>query len=265
MRSNRKLKLFSVPALAVVLGVAAPACSMAQQYDVPFVPTPQSVVDRMLKMTNTQPDDIVYDLGSGDGRIVIAAIRNFNVKKGVGVDINPVRVKEGNDNAAKAGVTDRATFVQGNVFEFDFSEATVVTMYLLPSVNLRLRDRVLNELRPGTRVVSHQFDMGDWEADQHEEVENRDVYMWIVPAKVAGTWTWEAGGTNYSLVLKQEFQKVSGTLSAGGKQTPISNAKLSGTALEFESGGQKFTGTVTGEKTMEGKLGSAEVKATLGN
>nr|MDF0369228.1 class I SAM-dependent methyltransferase [Nodosilinea sp. TSF1-S3] len=151
--------------------------------DVPYVPTPMAVVDEMLRLAEVGEDDVLYDLGSGDGRIVIAAAERFGTR-GVGVDIDPERVEEANANAAAAGVTDRVEFREQDLFETDFSEATVVTLYLLSEVNLRLKPRLLQELAPGTRVVSHAFDMGNWAPQETREVEGRMVYFWTVPEEV---------------------------------------------------------------------------------
>src|SRR5690606_299912 len=168
----------------VVFFLTACAGAYAQQpnLDVPYVPTKQEVVEEMLKQANVKPGDVVYDLGCGDGRIVITAAQKFGAT-GVGVDLNPERIKEANANAAAAGVTDKVKFVEGDLFEFDFSDADVVTMYLLPSVNLKLRPKLLSELKPGSRIVSHDFDMGDWEAEETVEVGNDTIYLWTVPAK----------------------------------------------------------------------------------
>jgi precorrin-6B methylase 2 len=152
--------------------------------DVPYVPTPQAVVERMLQIANVNSNDIVYDLGSGDGRIPITAVRQFNAQRAVGVDINPERIREANQNAQSANVTDRVEFRQQDLFETDLSNATVVTLYLLSDVNLRLRPKLLSELKPGTRIVSHAFDMGDWEPEQVERVEGRTIYYWTVPENV---------------------------------------------------------------------------------
>ena len=151
--------------------------------DVPYVPTPQSVVDAMLQVAKVGKNDVLYDLGSGDGRIVNTAAQKFGTR-GVGIDIDPKRIQEANENAKKAGVTNRVRFVQQDLFTTDFSEATVVTLYLLPEVNAKLRPKLLSELKPGTRIVSHAFDMGDWKPDQTLNVEGKTVYYWVVPEKV---------------------------------------------------------------------------------
>ncbi|HYX13940.1 MAG TPA: methyltransferase domain-containing protein [Nostoc sp.] len=151
--------------------------------DVPYVPTPQAVVDAMLKVAKVDKNDLLYDLGSGDGRIVNTAAQKFGTQ-GFGIDIDPQRVQEANENAQKAGVTDRVKFVQQDLFKTDFSKATVVTLYLLPEINLKLRPKLLSELKPGTRIVSHAFDMGDWKPDQTLTVEGKTIYYWVVPEKV---------------------------------------------------------------------------------
>lgn len=152
--------------------------------DVPYVPTPQAVVDRMLQIAKVNSNDVVYDLGSGDGRIPITAVRQFKAQRAVGIDINPERVSEANQNAQQANVTDRVQFRQQDLFQTDLRDATVVTLYLLPEVNLRLRPKLLSELRPGTRIVSHAFDMGDWKPEQVENVDGRTIYYWTVPQNV---------------------------------------------------------------------------------
>lgn len=150
--------------------------------DVPYVPTPQPVVDKMLEIADIGPGDVLYDLGSGDGRIVITAAKEYDAR-GVGIDIDPERVSEAWQNAEEAGVTDLVTFKEGDLFEADLHEADAVTLYLLPSVNLRLRPKLLDELKPGTPVVSHAFDMGDWEPLETYEVEDDKIYYWKVPEK----------------------------------------------------------------------------------
>ena len=154
--------------------------------DVPYVPTPQEVVDAMLKLAKVMKNDVIYDLGSGDGRIVITAAKKYGAT-GIGVDINPERIKEANANAREAKVTDKVKFVEGDLFEMDFSKATVVTLYLLPRINLKLRPQLLEQLKPGTRIVSHAFDMGDWEPEQTITVNGSTIYFWTVPKKKPAT------------------------------------------------------------------------------
>ena len=174
-----------VPALLLILPLVLVSASVAQQRpEVPYVPTDDRVVAEMLAVANVGKDDVLYDLGSGDGRIVITAAKKFGTR-GIGVDIDPERVKEANENAAKAGVSDRVRFVQQDLFQTDIREATVVTLYLLPAVNMRLRPKLLKDLKPGTRVVSHNYDMGDWTPLKTIVVtlpeDTHTVYYWIVP------------------------------------------------------------------------------------
>jgi tRNA G37 N-methylase Trm5 len=178
--------LHRVPALLLLVLLACVSASIAQsrQPEVPYVPTDDKIVEQMLAVANVGKNDVLYDLGSGDGRIVITAAKKFGTR-GVGVDIDPVRVKEANENAARAGVTDRVRFAQQDLFDTDIREATVVTLYLLPEVNLRLRPKLLKELKPGTRVVSHNYDMGDWAPLKTIIVNlpetSHTVYYWVVP------------------------------------------------------------------------------------
>jgi SAM-dependent methyltransferase len=150
--------------------------------DVPYVPTTREVVDQMLRMAKVGKSDVVYDLGCGDGRIVITAAKQYGAR-GIGVDIDPQRIREARDNAKSEGVTEKVTFTQGDLFTTDLSKATVVTLYLLPAVNLKLRPKLLSELKPGTRIVSHNYDMGDWKPEQTVTVGSHTVYMWTVPDK----------------------------------------------------------------------------------
>jgi SAM-dependent methyltransferase len=150
--------------------------------DVPYVPTPPEVVKAMLKLGDVKPTDVIYDLGCGDGRIAIAAAKEFGARA-VGVDIDPKRISEAQENANNAGVGDRVKFMLGNLFDADLHDATVVTLYLLPSVNLQLKPKLLRDLKPGTRIVSHRFDMGDWKPDKEANLDGRRIYFWVVPTK----------------------------------------------------------------------------------
>jgi len=240
--------------VAILTVLAAPR-ALALEPRVPYVPTPQEVVDRMLDMAKVGPNDYLIDLGSGDGRIVVTAARKYGAR-GFGVDLNPVRIQEANDNARRAKVIDKVAFYQRDLFETDLDSATVITMYLLPQVNLELRPKLL-KLKPGTRLVSHDFDMGDWKADTHVKVESKekyggsggssDVYFWVVPAPVAGAWQWElrTSGTEpaaYELKLEQQYQAISGTVSVGGSTVKITNARLRGEQIRFA-----FTATINGQ------------------
>ena len=236
-----------VRALAcLVLGGVA-AAAQAAESSVPYVPTPQEVVDRMLTMAKVGPGDYVIDLGSGDGRIVVTAAKQFGAR-GFGVDLNPARIKEAVENAAKNGVSDRAQFYQRNLFDTDLGNATVITMYLLPRVNMALRPKLL-ELKPGTRIVSHDFDLDDWRPDDGVNMDVREkygssggtssVYFWIVPAKVAGVWQWElsVGGKpqRYELALEQTFQIVTGVLRVNGGALKLTDVRLRGDQIGFSS------------------------------
>jgi len=181
----------SLIVLAAALLMAVPAPALPQQAarrtqtpDVIFVPTPQDVVEDMLRIANVHKGDVLYDLGSGDGRIAITAAKKYGVRA-IGIDIDPERIREANDNAKKAGVANLVQFRQEDLFQADFSEATVVTLYLLPDLNVKLRPRLLDELKPGTRIVSHQFDMGTWKPDKKLEANGRTIYFWTIPPKKA--------------------------------------------------------------------------------
>lgn len=223
--------------LLLVVGAAQVGLErLAQARDVPYVPTPQHVVDEMLRMGQVDSEDLLYDLGSGDGRIVITAARNFGTR-GVGIDIDPERIAESNANAKRAGVTELVRFEQGNLFEVDFSEATVVTLYLLPSVNLQLRPRLLNELQPGTRIVSHAFDMGEWQPQEQMDLDGYQIYYWVVPANVTGRWQMSVPGENGNqdllLDFEQAFQEADGTVTFTGAPTPLQSVRIDGDQLYF--------------------------------
>ncbi len=247
------------------------ACAYAQQpdfkphvgqqgKDVVWVPTPDEVVERMLVMAQTKPEDYVIDLGAGDGKIAIAAAKKFGARS-MGVEYNPDMVSFAQKNAQAAGVTGKAQIVHGDIFVTDFTQATVLTMYLLPSLNMRLRPQIL-ALRPGTRVVAHAFNMEDWEPDESSDVDGRRVYFWVVPANVAGRWSMElsggSGSEKVSLNLDQKFQKIEGVAYLGSVLAGLREPKLSGFRISFayvDSRGVRrdFTGRVTGA-AMEGSF-----------
>lgn len=219
--------------------------------DVVWVPSPQAVVNKMLDMAKVTPKDYVIDLGSGDGRTVITAAKRG--VKALGIEYNPDMVELSKRNAAKEGVGDKATFQKADLFESDFSQATVITMFLLPDINLKLRPKIL-DLKPGTRIASNTFTMGDWAADETSTVNGDCIsyctaLLWIVPAKVAGTWHLAEG----ELSLKQTFQIISGTLKSGNVLTPITNARLRGDQISFTAGKAQYTGRVNGN-AMEGTV-----------
>jgi SAM-dependent methyltransferase len=225
--------------------------------DVIWVPTPDEVVDRMLRMAQVTPNDYVVDLGAGDGKIAIAAAKNFGARS-MGIEYNPDMAKHAQANAVKAGVTARTKIVQGDIFQSDFTTATVITMYLLPALNLKLRPQILS-MKPGTRVVSHSFTMDDWEADEISSFDGRRAYYWVVPANVMGSWTLEAAGERHDMSFEQKFQKIDGQISLGGQlQGGLREARLSGFRITFayvDSKGVRrdFAGTVTGNR-MEGSF-----------
>lgn len=222
-------------ALIVLMSVPLGAAAQTGAYvgeggvplDAPYVATPPDVVRAMLDLAQVKADDVVYDLGSGDGRLVIAAARDFDAKKAVGIDLDPARVSEARANARAAGVADRALFHQGDLFGFDFSEATVVTLYLLPEMISRLRPR-LERLTPGTRIVTHAFAMGEWRPDAVRHLDGRTVYFWIVPAAIAGTWSWSMNGDTAFLDLRQSFQQAEGVLRMGGATIKLDTVSLEG-------------------------------------
>jgi len=229
--------------------------------DVPYATTPPEVVAAMLRFAGVGKGDVVYDLGSGDGRIVIAAVRDFGARRGVGVDLDPRRVRDGRANADRAGVADRVRFVRGDVFKIDFSPATVITLYMSERINRELLPRLLR-LRPGTRIVSYRWHVGDWPPDRMTTLGGRDIRFWIVPADVAGRWVWEAAGRRYHLALSQTFQHVAGTLRSNGEAVPIENVQLSGDQFSFAarlpSGLLRFDGQVAGN-ALNGVAGNAGV------
>ena len=223
--------------------------------DVVWVPTPQTLVDRMLDMAKLTPQDIHMDLGSGDGRTVITAAKRGATA--TGIEYNPNMVELSKRNAAAAGVpAGKATFLNAQLFETDFSKATVITMFLLPQINMKLRPKIL-DLKPGTRIVSNTFTMEDWDADETSTVGEGceswcTALLWIVPAKVQGAWTLPQG----ELTLTQTFQKLSGTLRSGTTSTPITNGRLRGAEITFTAGGSTYTGRVNGN-AMQGTVAGA--------
>jgi SAM-dependent methyltransferase len=175
-------KMFSVAFLLALFSVTVLQAQETVNRDVPYVPTSEEVVNAMLSLAKVTKNDMVYDLGCGDGRIVVTAAKKYGAR-GVGIDIDPQRIKEANENARKSGVTDQVRFIQNDLFKSDFSDATVVTLYLLPAVNLKLRPQLMKQLKPGTRIVSHAFDMGDWKPEKTVEVDGTTIYFWTVPAR----------------------------------------------------------------------------------
>ncbi len=231
--------------------------------DVHYVPTPPEVVDEMLRLADVDDTDLVYDLGSGDGRIVIAAAKQRGAQ-GVGIDIDPIRVEQGKRNAEQAGVSDRVTFLQEDLFSADFSDATVVTLYLLPSLNLRLRPALFEQLAPGTRVVSHAFHMGSWDPDAQSTIGRHNVFFWIVPANVSGVWEWREERAEHERNLRieiiQDYQRITALLLDDSGLRQASRATLQGDRLEmsFDQGGEGtkallFEGSVA-DDVIEGAI-----------
>jgi hypothetical protein len=214
--------------------------------DVIWIPTPEELVEKMLDMAKVTASDYVIDLGSGDGRTVIAAAKRG--ARAMGIEYNPDMVALSESNAAKAGVADRAKFAKADIFASDFSQATVITMYLLPSLNLKLRPALL-DLKPGTRIVSHAFEMGEWKPDEETTASVRTAYLWIVPAKVTGTW--QLGSS--VLTLDQSFQMLAGTLKVGNASYVVANGRMRGDQISFSAGGAEYTGRVSGA-SMEGTV-----------
>lgn len=237
--------------------------------DVVWVPTPDELVNRMLTMAKVTPKDYVVDLGAGDGKIAIAAGRKFGATA-LGIEYNPDMAKLAQCFVQAEGVADKVKIIQGDIFKEDFSKATVVTMYLLPELNLCVRHRLL-AMKPGTRVTSHAFTMGEWEPDQPFEVEYRNAYLWIVPARVGGTWNFRNGNgsVDFSVSLTQNFQKIGGEANIGGRKQPLVGVSLDGDAIRFaftdgKGVTQHFAGTVRGT-TITGSLrasGVADVEVT---
>ncbi len=252
MKTTALIRTLAVSlAIALLTAAPAPRAIAAQEFqpqvgqdgkDVIWVPTPQGLVDKMLDMAKVTPKDFVIDLGSGDGRTVITAAKRGS--KALGIEYNPDMVELSKQAAAKEGVSDKASFVKADLFESDFSQAQVITMFLLSSINLKLRPKIL-DLKPGTRIVSNTFDMSDWKPDETASLPGCNswctAHLWIVPAKVQGTWTLPQG----ELTLKQTFQNITGTLKAGGAETPVTG-KLNGEHINFSAGGAEYSGHVMG-------------------
>jgi SAM-dependent methyltransferase len=269
-RINKKKVSLCLILFPLLLMLGTASGQYQNSLDVPFVPTPEEVVETMLAMAEISENDVLYDLGCGDGRIVIKAAKKYNCR-GVGIDLDPVRIRESQVNAQEAGVEDRVEFMQTDLFKADFSQATVVTLYLLTEVNRRIRPRLLRELNPGTRIVSHDFDMGEWAADKESFIEGdwdvHAVYFWKIPANVSGTWKWtlpdEMGKTRITLKLDQMFQSLIGKFTEGTLRFPsmIEKGTIDGTnlflVLESRPGGRSerllFEGTAEGH-TIRGTV-----------
>lgn len=278
------MKRLWLGALATLLAGGFATAVSAAELTVPYVPTPLNVVDAMLKIAKVSGKDYLIDLGSGDGRIVTTAAKTYGTR-GFGVDLNSVRIDEANANAREEGVTDKVAFYQRDLFETDLSEASVITMYLLPQVNLKLRPRLL-ELKPGTRIVSHDFAMDDWKPDAHINMKVKekygaadgvsDIFFWLVPAKVEATWRWRlpVSGKNrdYEMTLSQKYQAFTGDVRVGGQAVRLQNPVLRGEQVNFvftadvdgvpikhEFSGRVEGDTITGQVMLSGRRIQAQV------
>ncbi len=276
---NRRRILFALGALPLARLAVAAEDIESKRTGGPYVPTPQVVVDEMLRIGRVGPDDFVVDLGSGDGVIVLTAATRLKAR-GFGVDIDPELVNRSNAEAEKRGLAGRASFHVQDVFKTDISKATVLTLYLLPDMMLRLAPKIFTELRPGTRVVSHDYHFGDWPADDQftwavpekepiNGVPRATVYLWIIPAMVAGQWRLSVAapaGEQYDLALRQNFQNFSGTVTGGGvKAGTLTQSRLSADEISFAFavGGDRhlFKGRVAGD-VMEGTVNLAGGRGT---
>jgi hypothetical protein len=257
-----------VTAVRLLCALLLLAATAARGEEVPYVQTPQNVVEAMLELAGVRGNDFLIDLGSGDGRIVITAAKQYGAN-GVGIDYDNDLIKESADNAAKAGVADRARFLKEDIFETDLSAATVVTMYLLPEFNLRLRPRLLAELRAGARVVSHDWDMGEWAPDARIEVaapekkiglrKTSTLFLWIIPAQLAGKWETRVpvgdGSMEIELELEQAFQNLGGVARIDGSARPIERSEVKGRYVAFRiddpaGGAIRFQGNASSDRIV---------------
>lgn len=270
---NRAAHSWRRSAAVAVLCVAlpAPAADPHPHAEVPFVPTPAAVVDAMLDLARLRPEDYVIDLGSGDGRIIIAAAKKYGAR-GFGVEIDQSLVAEARREARRQGVAERAQFLDENLFNTELDRATVLTMYLYPSLLLRLRPRLFEQLKPGARIVSHDFDMEPWKPDAHLTVPvsekpygppSSEVYLWIIPANAAGAWQWRVGAAaaDYEVMLSQTFQVLEGRATVGGRPGRVENGRMRGEEIRFmltaeldgRSVQQEYGGRVSGDE-INGKV-----------
>jgi SAM-dependent methyltransferase len=255
--SRQTLSLF--PALVALALATAALAQETRAPDVIFVATDEGVVEDMLRMAKVSRGDLVYDLGCGDGRLVITAAKRYGAR-GVGIDIDPKRIEESKQNAAKEGVADRVKFILGDLFQADFHDATVVTLYLLPELNLKLRPILMKQLKPGTPVVSHDYHMGDWEPDEvraiADSTRSHIVYLWRVPANVAGVWRWNSGdGLPQALTIQQKFQKLTAILRTKAEERAVADIRLLGDQISFRDPGtgRRFTGRASAD-SIEGSV-----------
>jgi SAM-dependent methyltransferase len=261
-----QLKIGSFSADSLTVAQAPEAASPAKpkkEPDIHYVPTPQELVDVMLDMARVGKDDVVYDLGSGDGRLIITAAKKYGAS-GVGIDIDPQRIAESRENAKKSGVEDRLRFLEQDLFESDFHEATVVTLYLLSELNLRLRPQLFAQLKPGTRVVSHAFMMGDWQPDEHKTIETNgqsyDAYYWVVPANMSGHWKVTGDRSSdlpRSVNVDQKFQKI--IVYSGDTGELLGEGKVNGATFTLRT---MTKGASPEPKLFQGKIDGDTIQAT---
>ncbi len=258
------LGVFGIIGFALAAGGASTSSKVEKKpkLDVGYQPTPYEIVAKMLTMADVRKDDLVYDLGCGDGRVVVMAAKERGAK-GVGVDLDPKRIRESRENARKAGVADQVRFFQQDLFKTEIGEATVVMLYLWPEVNIRLRPKLFAELKPGTRVLSHNHDMGEWEPDQYAEILKHRIYSWVIPANIAGSWTWPvkmgSRTTDANLRLDQNFQKITGTFTIENSTVPITPTSLRGSHLSVSA-----DALIDGEKVTVKLAARAEGNALHG-
>ncbi len=258
------------PLILILLLIAIAACVPGDYVktdpDVPFIPTPDKDVLEILKLANVDRNDVVYDLGCGDGRIVIAAAQHFGAT-GVGVDIDPQCIKNAADGAARAGVSDRARFIQEDLYKTSIGDATVVTLFLLPGINEMLRPKLFKELRPGTRIVSYMHDMADWKPDRTVRTDNAPIYCWVIPADIDGKWNLRIGGPlegrRYTLSLDQVFQAFQGSIRNETTKMPLSTTALTGEHIEFSCAdrvqGERAVIQFRGRVDRQTMTGTAEI------
>lgn len=224
--------------------------------DVIWIPTPDSLVTRMLQAAKVTDKDLVYDLGAGDGKIAIAAAKQFGARA-VGIEYNPDMAALGRRNAQRAGVGEKVTIINGDIFKEDFSKATVITLYLLPTLNMQLRPTIL-KMKPGTRIVAHAFHMGDWEPDEAFQADGREGYLWIVPANVAGRWTLrDDRGLEATVSITQQFQRIGGTVTVDGRSQPLLGGYVNADTVGFS-----FTDKEGTVRSVRAQVSGNELKGT---
>ncbi|QJD58897.1 class I SAM-dependent methyltransferase [Pseudomonas sp. gcc21] len=247
LRARTATLTITLASLLSFAGNAAASTAPAR----PYVPTPYPVVERMLEMAALQPDDHLIDLGSGDGRIAISAVKDWNAGSALGIDLNSARLAQAQQNAEEAGVADRVRFERADLQETDLSDASVLTVYQLNAKNLWLQPVILKNMNPGARVLTHSFDLGEWEPDQSDTVEGGTVHMWTVPASVGGKWQLTtAEGTEALILIEQSYQRVVGSAEIGGEPMMLSEPHLHGNEIRFTIDSRQYVGKVEGDRIV---------------